>query len=82
MRFSNEILQLMPAYPGRRFKMQVLLRHATKQRTLTAAERKAAREAMRRLLQSLEDLGQVGVEPAPTRGAAALYFWKPADVAL
>lgn len=74
MKYAHEVSDLMEAYPARSFRVGELVRHATRGRTLTAAEREAARKAVKRVLDALIGMGTVSVtQPAEVSGASAEY---------
>lgn len=59
MKYAREILSLMPAYPGRQWKMEELVRGALLRDPSSRRERDTARQGVLRLLKTLEDSGQV-----------------------
>lgn len=75
MKYSSEVLALMPAFPGRKFKIEQLVRYATRGAPLSKRQRHAARICMKRLMDRLEAQGMVKVEAAQSRGASAFYSW-------
>ncbi|RIJ02275.1 hypothetical protein DXK93_18635 [Achromobacter sp. K91] len=67
-------MDLMEAYPARSFRVGELVRHATRGRLLAAAEREAARKAVKRVLDALIATGAVSItQPAEVSGASAEY---------
>ncbi|QDJ44815.1 hypothetical protein CBR71_02820 [Bordetella hinzii] len=74
MKYAHEVLDLMEAYPARSFRVGELVRHATRGRPLTAAEREASRKAVKRVLDALIATGAVAVvQSAAVPGASAEY---------
>ena len=74
MKYAHEVMELMEAYPARSFRVGELVRHATRGRALTAAEREAARKAVKRVLDALIATGAASItQPAEVSGASAEY---------
>lgn len=71
-----EIIDLMAAYPGRRFKVRHLVSLVAP--NATARQRLSVREGVRRVLIALEGSGHVGSTRGEIQsGADAEYWWKP-----
>lgn len=75
MKFAREVIDLMAPFPGRPFRMQQLVRYVVGGRPLNEQSTKAARKAVARVLDHLNDSGHVQVVAAPTRGGFAQYRW-------
>ena len=76
MKYAREVIELMGAHPGRRFKVRNLV-NAIAPRASTRA-RASIREGVRRVLVALEDSGQVGsTREEVANGADGEYWWKP-----
>lgn len=74
MKYAYEVMDLMEAYPTRSFRVGELVRHATRGRPLSAAERESARKAVKRVLDALIAIGVVAItQPAEVSGASAEY---------
>lgn len=74
MKYAHEVLDLMETYPSRSFRVGELVRHATRGRALTHAQRESARKAVKRVLDALITTGAVAVtQPAEVSGASAEY---------
>lgn len=76
MKYAHEVISLMGALPGVRFKMRRIVNSVAPR--ATPKQRASIREGVRRVLYALEESGQV----ASTRqeiqyGADAEYWWKP-----
>ena len=59
MKYAKEVLDLMSAFPGREWRMAELVRDASGGRELARRERDAMRQAILRVLEALQDCGQV-----------------------
>jgi hypothetical protein len=66
----------MAPFPGRKFRMQQLVRYCTSGRAIDEPATKAARKAVARVLEHLEQSGSVIVTPAAQRGGFSTYSWK------
>lgn len=74
MKYANEVIELMEAYPMRSFRVGELVRHVTKGRPLTAAQKAAARKAVKRVMDALVEHDAVLiVRAAAVSGEAAEY---------
>lgn len=73
MKYAKEVIDLLAAYPGRQFRMTEIVRHVSRARMLSTRERNAMRQAILRVLASLEDSGQV-MRAAPA-SRSAVYWW-------
>lgn len=74
MKYASEIIDLLSAYPGREFKMRQLINHAAPRATL--AEMPTLRCGIWRVLQLLEESGQVEIIRPEKNGGSAAYRWK------
>lgn len=76
MKYAREVIDLMGAHPGRRFKVRNLVNSIAPHASPRA--RASIREGVRRVLLALEESGQVGStrEEVPY-GADGEYWWKP-----
>lgn len=59
MKYAAEVMDFLQANPTREHRMAELVRAATSGRRLTRQERNAARQAIRRLLETLREGGSV-----------------------
>lgn len=73
MKYANEVIELMSAYPGRGWRMENLVRHVDPR--ATGAERQRIRNGVLRVLASLSDAGHIVHTPAGMRGSYAIYRW-------
>lgn len=73
MKYAKEVIGLLAAHPGRKFRMGHIIRHVTKGREVGAAQRQAVRVGVRRVIDELVESGQV----ARIRKTAttAVYVW-------
>ncbi|AWB32365.1 hypothetical protein DBV39_00065 [Orrella marina] len=76
MKYAREVIDLMAAYPGRRFKIRQIVNHAAP--WATPRQRQSIREGVRRVVLSLEENGQVcSTRSQVCNGGDAEYWWKP-----
>ncbi len=75
MKYAREVIDLLGALPGIRFKMRHIVRSVAPR--VTPAQRVAVREGIRRVLLSLEASGHVASTRHRTQfGGDAEYWWK------
>lgn len=74
MKYATEVLDLMSAAPGRRWRMAELVRGACGARDLTRRERNAMRQAILRVLEALHEGGQVARIPHARNSLS--YVWR------
>lgn len=72
MKYANEVINLLAAYPGRLFKMSQII-NVIAGGDVTPSKRHALREAVRAVLLSLIDLGHV--EQVKITRTSAMYKW-------
>lgn len=74
MKYAKEVIDLLAAYPGRRFKMRQILNHVAPR----ADQRQLAivRTGVWRALMALEESGQVSVIRPEVNGSHAEYCWQ------
>jgi hypothetical protein len=75
LKYAKEIMELMAAYPGRKFRMLELVNYIAGRHADHRAK-KQVRMGASRVLQMLEESGHIDVEAQSGRGAAALYAWR------
>lgn len=73
MKYAAEILGLMPAYPKRKWKMAELVREVLRGQPTCIKRRNAARQSVLRVLNALEESGQISKEQVGPN--MALYKW-------
>ena len=74
MKYANEVIELMEAYPMRSFRTGELVRHVTRGRPLSASQKAAARKAVKRVLDAMVEHDVILiVRVAEAQGAAAEY---------
>ncbi|WP_368641750.1 hypothetical protein ABRZ08_13095 [Castellaniella ginsengisoli] len=74
VKYANEVIELMEAYPMRSFRVGELVRHVTRGRSLSVSEKAAARKAVKRVMDALVEHDAVLlVRAAEVSGAAAEY---------
>lgn len=74
MKYASEVIDLLGPYPGRQFRMAEIVRYVDPR--AQGAQRQRIRNGVLRVLQSLEEHGQIECQPAATRGGFATYAWK------
>lgn len=74
MKYAKEVIDLMGAHPGREFRMAQIVRHVSCARELSARQRNAVRQGVLRVLDSLEESGQVARETEATN--SVFYVWR------
>lgn len=78
MKYASEVIDLLAAYPNRAFKMIQIVRHVADGHPESPKEWERVRKGVRRVLDSLEESGQVRSNRiGATNGGSALYQWKP-----
>lgn len=75
MKFAKETIDLLAAYPGRKFRMVHIIRHVSQGRKICKQERNRIRWCVAEALKALSDGGQVTVTKPRTQGGFALYGW-------
>lgn len=77
MKYAKEVIDLLAAYPGRRFRMIHIVRHVAGGQP-DAAQWERIRKGVRRVIEHLEHAGHVArCEHAKGSGGFSLYAWKP-----
>lgn len=74
MKYANEVINLLGAYPGRFFKMRQIINHIDP--NAKGKARLRVRVGVSRVLQELESSGFIRVKAAEARGASGEYKWK------
>ncbi|VFR31955.1 hypothetical protein ANDO1_3059 [plant metagenome] len=75
MKYATEVIDLLAAYPGRRFRMRHILNHVVPR--ASAAQVRAARMGVWRVLGALAQSGQVRIDrPDGRNGSYAEYSWQ------
>lgn len=74
MKYAHEVIELLAPYPGRQFRMAQIVRYVEPQ--ATGAARQRVHKGVLRVLRSLEEHGQVEIQPAAEAGGFARYAWK------
>jgi hypothetical protein len=74
VKYAKEVIDLLGAYPGRRFKMTNILNHVAPR--ATGAERNRVKIGVWRALNALRAAGSVACEEADRSGAHAEYWWE------
>lgn len=75
MKYAKEVIDLLGAHPGRRFKMRQVLNHVAPR--ATPNQLPAIRVGVWRALCALEESGQVCIDrPEGRNGSYAEYWWQ------
>lgn len=78
MKYAKEVIDLLAAYPGRRFRMIHIVRHVAGGQPDDVGEWERIRKGVRRVLEDLETHGHVSRRlPTAGSGGFSLYAWKP-----
>ncbi|CCD28681.1 Putative phage protein (fragment) [Candidatus Glomeribacter gigasporarum BEG34] len=76
MKYAQEIIDLMGAYPGRAFRMREIVKYVAG-KTLSSEERHRVRMQLAHVMRELETMGCIFRRPsASKRGGYALYRWR------
>lgn len=77
VKYANEVINLMGAHPGRRFKVRHIVGYVAP--NSTPKQRASIRVGIQRVLYALETNGQIDSSRAQTvNGGDAEYWWKTA----
>ena len=74
MKYAHEVIGLLAAYPGRRFRMRQIIRYVAPR--ATGRQLAVVRTGVWRVLQALEDSGQVQISRPVENGSHAEYWWQ------
>lgn len=74
MKYAHEVIDLLAAYPGRRFVMRQIVLYVNPR--AGRQERMAIKKAVQRVLLALAVTGSVAITPPERFGAPAHYAWK------
>ena len=73
MKYAKEVIELLAAYPGKEFRMAQIVRHVSRAMELSSARRNAVRQGVLRVLNFLEESGQImKIMEAPN---STYYTW-------
>ncbi len=75
MKYAQEIIDLMGAYPGRAFRMREIV-NSIVGKEARVEERYKIRKGVCRVLHQLSTVGSIAVMKQKERGAFARYVWK------
>ena len=74
MKYAREVIDLLASYPGRRFRMRQIINHVAPR--ATGRRLAVVRTGVWRVLQALEESGQVQIIRPDENGSHAEYCWK------
>ena len=80
MRYADDVIGLLGAYPGRRFKLAQIVRYIAGKHA-AVARKNAVKQGVHLVLAQLEDAGLVEKQPAAVRGGTAWYWWRETELA-
>jgi len=76
MKYAREVIDLLAAYPERRFRMRYIVNHVAA--GADVRKRATIRKGVHRVLRTLEDSAQVKSTRSETpNGLNCLYWWEP-----
>lgn len=75
MRYAAEVMDLLAAFPGRRFRMAEIVNHVARGRAVGSAERERIRKSIRRVIEALIEAKCV-LRTKPRQRVTVLYWWK------
>ncbi len=75
MKYAQEIIELMGAYPGRAFRMREIVNSIAGKKASDKA-RKQIRIGVWRVLNQLSESGQIIIQKRKENGAASRYSWR------
>jgi hypothetical protein len=75
MKYAQEIIELMGAYPGRAFRMREIVKYIAGKKANDKA-RKQIRIGVWRVLNQLSESGQIIIQKRKENGAASRYSWR------
>lgn len=73
MKYAAEVIDLLAAYPGREFRMAEIVRHVARGRELSGRERNSVRQAVGRVLVTLEESGHANRTVLAQK--SYMYIW-------
>lgn len=81
MKYAREVIDLMAAFPGRRFRAKEIINHVMMAMHLSSECRVRVRKGVDRVLEQMASAGAVHIIPATHRGEfARYYFGKKCDI--
>lgn len=75
MKYAKEILDLMPAYPGRKFRLVELVRHVSKGRAICQTEKTRLQRGIQRVMVEMARNGSVSIHEPEKGGHGRQYEW-------
>lgn len=79
MRYAREVMDLMAPFPGRSWRIAEIVNHVARGRPASKQQRERYRKGVRRVLESLIEMGCVEREPAQN-GGTTRYRWRHAPI--
>jgi hypothetical protein len=73
MKYAKEVIDLLAAYPGRRFKMKQIINYAAPR--ADSRERAVVRTGVWRVLVALEECGQISSTRAEASARVHVEYW-------
>jgi len=76
MKYAREVIDLLAAYPGHKFRMRYIVNHVA--RATNSRQPASVRVGVHRVLRMLEDSAQIKSTRSTTpNGASSFYWWEP-----
>jgi hypothetical protein len=75
MKYAQEIIELMGAYPGREFRMREIVKYVAGKKASTE-ERSRTRKGIFRVLQQLKEVDSIHILDEKKHTSAVRYIWK------
>jgi hypothetical protein len=75
MKYAQEIMDLMSAFPGRPFKMREIVQSVAKKQIIYR-DRSRVKKGVWRVLQQLKEIDTITIIESEKSGAGAGYVWK------
>jgi hypothetical protein len=75
MKYAQEIMDLMSAFPGRPFKMREIVQSVAKKQIIYR-DRSRVKKGVWRVLQQLKEIDTITIIEPEKSGAGAGYVWK------
>lgn len=78
MKYAREVIGLLGAHPGRRFRMGQIVNHVSRGAALMPSQRNAVRIGVFRVLEQLRESGQV--DQHKEGATSATYSWRESEL--
>lgn len=75
MKYAREVIDLMACYPGRQFRLMELVRHVSRGRDLSVAEKTRIQRGLQRAMEAFQDTGSVVIRVPDEGSHGRTYAW-------